>query len=114
MLYCDKIDTSGGIDVNKTSTSRECIICHYSYVLEGGFQKLVFFQLAVCNGYHVLMMSIDLTINAILNIYGAEYQCIINGITKVKLYINLFKKCRFGWKNQNIKCKFSLWYIKNE
>ena len=37
MLYCDKIDTSGGIDVNKTSTSRACIICHYSYVLEGGF-----------------------------------------------------------------------------
>ena len=69
-------------------------LCFRRRVLEASF-----FQLAVCNGYHVLTMSIDLTINAILNIYGAEYQCIINGITKVKLYINLFEKCRFGWKN---------------
>ena len=29
MLYYDKIDVSEGIDVNKTSESKECHICHY-------------------------------------------------------------------------------------
>ena len=29
MLHLDRIDVSEGIDVNKTSTSKECDICHY-------------------------------------------------------------------------------------
>ena len=29
MLYFDRIDVSGGIDVNKTRESKECDICHY-------------------------------------------------------------------------------------
>ena len=29
MLYFDKIDVSEGTDVNKTSASKECKICHY-------------------------------------------------------------------------------------
>ena len=29
MLYFDRIDVSEGIDVNKTSKSKECNICHY-------------------------------------------------------------------------------------
>ena len=29
MLYCDRIDVSEGIDVNKTSALKECDICHY-------------------------------------------------------------------------------------
>ena len=29
MLYYDRIDFSEGIDVNKTSESKECNICHY-------------------------------------------------------------------------------------
>ena len=29
MLYIDRIDVSVGIDVNKTSASKECDICHY-------------------------------------------------------------------------------------
>ena len=29
MLEYDRIDISGGIDVNKTSTSKECDTCHY-------------------------------------------------------------------------------------
>ena len=31
MIYYDRIDTSGGIDDNKTSKSKECNICHYLY-----------------------------------------------------------------------------------
>ena len=29
MLEYDRIDISGGIDVNKTSTSKECDTCRY-------------------------------------------------------------------------------------
>ena len=29
MLHFDKIDISEGIDVDKTSESKECNICHY-------------------------------------------------------------------------------------
>ena len=31
MLYFDSIDISEGIDINKTSASKECDICHYLY-----------------------------------------------------------------------------------
>ena len=33
MLYYDRIDVSEGIDVNKTSASKECDVCHYWYFL---------------------------------------------------------------------------------
>ena len=36
--YCDRIDDSEGIDVKKTSESRECNICHYWYFLNKGFK----------------------------------------------------------------------------
>ena len=29
MLYFDRIDVTEGTDVNKTSKSKECDICHY-------------------------------------------------------------------------------------
>ena len=38
MLYYDKIDVFEGIDVNKTSASKECDICHYWYFLNYSFQ----------------------------------------------------------------------------
>ena len=31
MLYYDRIDVSEGIDINKTSASKVCDICHYLY-----------------------------------------------------------------------------------
>ena len=33
MLHFDRIDFAEGIDVNKTSASKECDICHYWYFL---------------------------------------------------------------------------------
>ena len=33
MLYFDRTDISDEIDVNKTSASKECNICHYWYFL---------------------------------------------------------------------------------
>ena len=34
MQYFVGIDISEGIDDNKTSTLKECVICHYKYVLD--------------------------------------------------------------------------------
>ena len=57
MLYNDRTDVSERIDVNKTSESKECDICHYWYFL----YKKIKFQTNVCNGCHYeLMMSMNL------------------------------------------------------
>ena len=36
MLYCGRIDVSEEIDVNKTSESKRCDICHYWHFLDKG------------------------------------------------------------------------------
>ena len=38
MLCFDRIYVSEGTDVNKTSRSKECDICHYWYFLNKGFK----------------------------------------------------------------------------
>ena len=59
MLYFDRIDVSEGTDVNKTSASKECDICHYGCFLI----KSLDFQPNVCNRYYdLLMMSSNLVI----------------------------------------------------
>ena len=79
MLYYDRIDVSEGTDVNKTSESKKCNICHYWYFLNKGFK----FQPNVCNRCHdLLMMSMNLTDIAILNIKGSDYRCIISLFSK--------------------------------
>ena len=45
MLYFDRIDVSEGTDVNKTSTLKECHMCHYWYFLDNSFK----FQPNICN-----------------------------------------------------------------
>ena len=57
MLYFDRIDVSEGIDVNKTSASKDYDICHYWYFLNYSFK----FQTNACNRCHdLLMMSMNL------------------------------------------------------
>ena len=78
MLYYDP-DVSEGIDANKISASKECGICHYWYFLNFSFK----FQTNVCNRCHdLLIMSINLSNIAILNIKGSDYRCIISLISK--------------------------------
>ena len=55
MLYYYRIDVSEGIDVNKTSASKECDVSHFWYFLNYSFNDL-------------LMMSVNLSDFAILNI----------------------------------------------
>ena len=86
MLYYDRIDVSEGIDVKRASKSKECDICHYWHFLYKGFKP----QPHVCNGYYdLLMMSMNLSDVAILNIHGADYRCIISGISKSEAVILL-------------------------
>ena len=51
MLEYDRIDLSEGIDVNKTSNSRECSFCHYYYYfLDINFN----YQKYLCDGCHAM------------------------------------------------------------
>ena len=78
MLYYERINISEGVDVNKTSASKECDICHYWYFLNFSFK----FQPNVYNRCHdLLRMSINLSDIAILNIKGSDYCCIISLIS---------------------------------
>ena len=79
MLQYNKIDVSEGIDINKTSASKECMLCHYWHFKDVGFK----FESHVCNKYHhVLMTAYELKNIAILNIKGADFRCILWGISR--------------------------------
>ena len=81
MLYYDRIDVTEGIDVNKTTESKECNICHYWYFLNKGFK----FQPNVCNRYHdLLIMSMNISDIAILNIKGLTVAVLLAGLAKMK------------------------------
>ena len=76
-LYYDRIDVSEGIDVNKTSASKKCDVCHYWYFLNYIFK----FHSNVFNNCHdllMLMVSVNLIDIAILNIKCSDYRCIIS------------------------------------
>ena len=103
-LYYDRIGISEGIDVNKTSASKDCVICHYWYLFVIGFK----FQLDICNGCHdALMMSMKLSDIAILNIQGADYCCNINRISKSEA-VNLLQNGDLDKKVIIKKYNFSL------
>ena len=79
MLYYDRIDISEGVDANKTNASKGCHICYDWNFLNHSFK----FQLKVCNRCHdLLMMSVNLSDIAILNIKGSGYCCIFSLISK--------------------------------
>ena len=74
MLYYDRIHVSKGTDVNKTSASKRCDVCDYWYFLNYSFK----FQTSVWNRCHdLLMMSMNLSNIAILNMKGSDLCCII-------------------------------------
>ena len=79
MLQCEKIDFSEGIDVNKTSASKECELCHYWLFKNVGFK----FENHVCNKWHdILTMAYSLKNIAILSAKEATFGCLLMGISK--------------------------------
>ena len=53
MLEYYKIDISDGTDINKTSASKECKICHYLYFKDIGLK----YERYLCNGCRGLMQK---------------------------------------------------------
>ena len=75
MLHYDRIDISEGFDVNNTTASKECDICHHWYFINYSFKV----QPNVFNRCHdLLMIIINLSDIATLNIKGYDYHCIIS------------------------------------
>ena len=74
MLYYDGIYVSEETDVKKTSTSKTSDIFYHWCFLNYSFK----FQPNICNRYHDLLMSMNLSDIAILNIKGYDYRCIIS------------------------------------
>ena len=63
----------------KTSASKECMLCHYQYFKDVGFKLEPHF----CNKRDdVLMTAYKLKIIAILNVQGADFRCILWGISR--------------------------------
>ena len=79
MLQYKKIDVSEGIDIYKTSASKECELFHYWFFKDVGFK----FEEHVCNGCHdLLTMAYSLKNIAILSAKGATFWCLLMGISK--------------------------------
>ena len=78
MIYCERTDFSEGIDVNRTRASKEFDVCHYLYFFNYSFKS----QANVYNRCHDLLMSVNLSDIAILNIKGSDYYCILSLISK--------------------------------
>ena len=86
MLQYEKIDASEGIDVNKTSASKECELCHYWFFKDVGFK----FEEHFCNRCHdLLMMAYSLKNIAILRAKGATFRCLLMDISKNETLKNL-------------------------
>ena len=71
MLQYKKIDISEGINTNKRSLSKECMLCHYWYSEDVGFK----FELDVCNKcQNILMTAYELKKIAIFNIEVFDFR----------------------------------------
>ena len=109
MIYFDRIDVSEGIDVDKTSASKECDIFHYWYFLNYSTK----FQPNVCNRFNdLLMMSMNLSDIAVLNIKDSDYRCIISLISKNEA-INLMQNADLTRKSRTLSNTYNFFlYLK--
>ena len=79
MVQYDRIDVSNGIDIIKTSESKECTLYHYWYFKDVGFK----FELHICNGCHaVSLMASELKNIEMLNIKVVDYRSILWSISR--------------------------------
>ena len=93
MLKYEKIDASEGIDVNKTSASKECELCHYWFFKDVGFK----FEEHVCNRCHdLLTMAHSLKNIAIFSMGGNTFRCLLRGISKNKGLKRLNNSVTYG------------------
>ena len=88
MLGYDRIDISGGIDINKwEETSRECSLCKFYYFLD----KNVKYGPYLCDGcYDMFMKKVSAQNLTIINHNGNYYRVIFAFMSKKDAY-NLIK-----------------------
>ena len=71
MVEYDRIDISGGIDINKTNVSKELNICHYWYFFDKNFE----YEPYLCNGcYDLMQKAINFNDVAIISVKGSDYR----------------------------------------
>ena len=79
MLEYQEVDILEGIDINKTSASKECELFYYWFFKDIGFK----FEEHVCNKCHdLLMIAYSLRDIAILNAKGVSFRCSLMSISK--------------------------------
>ena len=79
MLQYENIHISEGIDVNKTSASKESELCHYWFFKDVGFK----FEEHVCNRCHdLLTMAYSFKNIAKFSSKGATFRCLLMGTSK--------------------------------
>ena len=106
MLEYDRIDVSKGIDVNKTSTTKECDIYHYWYFKDIGFKCEPY----LCNDCHDLTQkAVSFKDVAIIYVKGSAYRIHFwyiskDGVISVMNNSNLIdKKALYNFFNIYIK-----------
>ena len=106
MLCYDRIDISGGIDLGKSSNTKECMICHY-WFFNHGFK----FQNYICNDCHDLtMLSVNISDIAIIIVKNVDYRCIIHNISK-SVASNLSKNSVLKDRLQSIQDNFFTFFV---
>ena len=79
MLQYEKTDVSEWIDTNKTSTSKEWMLCYHCFFKDVGFK----FELLVFNKCHDVLMTIyEFKNTAKLNVKGVDFRCILWGASR--------------------------------
>ena len=71
MLEYDRIDFSEGIDINKTNKSKECILCHYWYLLNKNF---IYGPYLRDGCYNIMQKFIDFKNIAIVYVKKSAYR----------------------------------------
>ena len=71
MIEYDRIDISEGIDINKTSVSKECDICHFWYFKDTSFK----YEQYLCNGcYDLMQKAMNFNDVTIVYVKGSAYR----------------------------------------
>ena len=99
MLEFDRIDISGGIDINKCEEkSRRCSLCKFYYFLDKSFSYGPF----LCNGcYDMSLKAASMKNLSIINHNGNHYRVNFAFISKKDAY-NLIKNATIIDKKRNI------------
>ena len=72
-----QINDSEEIDINKSNKPKECLICHYWYILDNSYKS----ELYVCDGSHdISMMAYELENLEIIK--DIEYRCVSWNMTR--------------------------------